>query len=104
MENDVKYVFDMNAIVNFIFDQGENMEESEIVDTYGSDDENNLILAQRQIREGKTSDMTSKNTIKYDFIKMFIEYVINSDYSDPSFGETIMFNTMLNEGLLKKID
>ena len=70
----------------------------------GDLDENNLILAQRQIREGKTSDMTSKNTIKYDFIKMFIEYVINSDYSDPSFGETIMFNTMLNEGLLKKID
>ena len=77
---------------------------SEIVDIYGSDEDNNLVLTQRQMRETKNGDTTAKNTIKYDMLKMFVEYIMDSDFSEPSFGETIILNSMINEGLIKEID
>ena len=56
------------------------------------------------MRETKNGDTTAKNTIKYDLLKMFVEYIMDSDFSDPSFGETIIFNSMINEGLIKEIE
>lgn len=104
MEQGKKYVFDFNAIINFIFEQVDNSNDSEIVDIYGADEESNLVLTQRQMRETKNGDTTAKNTIKYDLLKMFVEYIMDSDFSDPSFGETIIFNSMINEGLIKEIE
>lgn len=102
---DEKYVFDMNAIIGFIFGQVESEKETEVVDLYNLlEDSNDLILTQKQIRETKEGDTTAKSTIRYDMVRMFIEHIMNADFTEPSFGETIMFNTMLNEGLMKKID
>ena len=98
------YVFDFENIINFIFTQNEQTTDSEFVDVYSSDESNNLVLNQRQIREVKNSDTTSKSTIRYDLVKMFIEYLMDADFNEPSFGEAMVLNTMLNEELIKKVN
>lgn len=99
-----KYVLDLGNIINYIFDQNETTNDSEFVDVYNVDGNNNLVLNQRQIREVKNGDTTSKSTIRYDLLKMFIEYLMDADFTEPSFGEAMVLNTMLNEELIKKID
>ncbi|MBR6515735.1 MAG: hypothetical protein IKT40_02650 [Bacilli bacterium] len=98
------YVLDLENIVNFIFAQNEVNSDSEFVDVYSSDESNNLVLNQRQIREVKNGDTTAKSTIRYDMIKTFIEYLMDADFTDPSFGEAMVLNTMLNEELIKQIE
>lgn len=103
-DSDEKYVLDLENIINFIFSNNDSVStDSEFVDVYSADEANNLILNQRQIREVKNGDATSKNTIRYDLVKMFIEYLMDADFNEPSFGETVVLNTMLNEELIKKV-
>lgn len=98
------YVLDLENITDFIFSQNETTNDSEFVDIYSNDSTNNLILNQRQIREVKNGDTASKSTIRYDLIKTFIEYLMDADFEEPSFGEAMVLNTMLNEELIKKVE
>lgn len=98
------YILDLENIMNFIFGQNETSNDSEFVDVYTSDESNNLVLNQRQIREVKNGDTTAKSTMRYDIVKTFIDYLMDADFNDPTFGEAMVLNTMLNEELLKKID
>lgn len=97
------YVLDFENIINFIFCENETNNDSEFVDIYTNND-SGLVLNQRQIREVKNGDTTSKSTIRYDLVKTFIEYLMDADFNEPSFGEAMVFNTMLNEELIKKIN
>lgn len=108
MANRVKYVLDLENIMNFVFDSNINRDsESEITEMYLLDEEtNDMVLNTKQLREVKGGDTTQKATIRYDMIKMFIDTLLDLDVSENSqwsFGEALIFNTMAENELIKEI-
>ena len=102
--------YDIEAINNYIFgDDEERTSSVEITEVQGVNAETNeMVTVQKTIREVKESnDMTNKQTIRYDMIKLFIDML-----NEPGEGDTVDFsqcqkvilNTMLNYGLAKTID
>lgn len=99
------YMLDIENIIKYVFDSDEVNGDSEITDLYVMDDESkNLILSTKQVREVKSSDDANKQTIKYDLIKMLIMGLMEVDSENATFGDVMLMNTMLNEGLIKEID
>jgi hypothetical protein len=105
-ENEISYVFDLDNILKFVFDNdNDRTNESEITETYATDEETDkLMLINKQLREVKGNSDNSKHTIRYDMIKMFIEILNNVEVmtsKQASLGERIVFNTMINNNLIK---
>lgn len=106
MGNNGKYVLDMENILKFIFESDIKRDmDSEITEVYVTDEETHeLTLTTKQLRELKGGDNTSKSTIRYDMVKMFIDMISDLDTSGVnSFGESLIYNTMINEGLIKEL-
>lgn len=100
-----KYVLDIDAIVKFCFDNDGKTTDSEITEVYVADEESkNLSLASKQLREVKNGDVTSMQTMKYDLVKLLIVDLMEMDEDELSLGDTVIMNTMMNEGFLKPIE
>ena len=99
--------YDLSAIVNFIFDEGGRDNSVEITETQVADDGGKLVTETKVTHELKSTD-SNKYTIKYDMIKMFMDVMnnveIDQDMMPLSFGETMILNTMLSEGLVKQVN
>jgi hypothetical protein len=107
MGKKISYVLDMDNVMKFIFDLNSQRDtDSEILEVYTVDDETGeLVLTSKQLRELKGGDNTSKSTIRYDMFKMFIDMISDLEMDGVnSFGESIIFNTMINEGLIKEVE
>lgn len=107
LSSNVLYAYDLKKIMEFLFnDDGKRNNESEIVETYVSDESNGeLILANKQLREVKSGDNSNKSTIKYDLIKFFMEQLNNIYYNKDatySIGDDLTFNTMLTNGFISE--
>ena len=103
----VSYVLDMDNIMKFIFESDTQRDtDSEITEVYMTDeDTNELTLATKQLRELKGGDNTSKATMRYDMMKMSIDMISEIELDGTStFGESLIFNTMLNEGMIKEVE
>lgn len=108
MANRVKYVLDLDNIMKFVFESDVNRDsESEITEMYLLDENtNDMVLNTKQLREVKGGDTTSKSTMRYDMIKMFIDTLLDLDVGENSqwsFGEALIFNTMAENELIKEI-
>ena len=102
--------YDLEAINNYIFgDEEERSSSVEITEVQGMNAETNeMVTVQKTIREVKESnDMTNKQTIRYDMIKLFIDMLNEPGETDVlslTQGQQAIMNTMLNYGLAKKIE
>jgi hypothetical protein len=99
------FVLNLNEIVNFIFnDDNEKNTDSEITELYVMDeDEKNMTLSTKQLREVKSNEMTSRQTMRYDLVRMFLDKIINID-DEITFGQSIILNTMITENLISEIN
>ena len=105
MEISHNYVLDINNIMRFCFDYDDKPNDSELTEVYVYDEMNkNLTLTSKQVREVKSGDVSSKQTMKYDLVKTLIANLTEIDKDNPTLGDLIILNTMITEGLLKKID
>lgn len=107
MGNKVSYMLDLENVMKFIFESDAKRDmDSEITEVYMADEETNeLSLTTKQFRELKGGDNTSKFTIRYDMMKMFIDILSELEMDGTSsFVESLVFNTMINEGLIKEIE
>lgn len=102
-----KLAYDLSAIVDFIFNEGERDNSVEITETQVSNESGNLVTESKVTHELKSTD-SNKYTIKYDMIKLFMDVMNNVEVDQEtvplSFGETMILNTMLSEGLLKEVN
>ena len=110
MDKNRKYYYDLEAINNYIFGEEEERSSSvEITEVQGLNaDTNEMVTVQKTIREVKeSSDMSVKQTTRYDMIKLFIdmlnEPIDDGGVSDYSLGQKTIMYTMMNYGLLKEI-
>ena len=67
------------------------------------DDNKNMSLSTKQLREVKSNEMTSRQTMRYDLVRMFLDKIINID-DEITFGQTIILNTMIAENLISEIN
>lgn len=101
-EENTFYTFDLDAIMNFVFfEEDKRTNDSEITETYINNDQNELTLVNKQLREVKGSDNSTKQNIKYDLLKNFIEILRTAEHNAMTLGESITFNTMFTYGLIK---
>lgn len=105
MKIEGNYILDLENIIKFCFDYDDKTSDSEITEVYVTDETTkNLNLTSKQIREVKSGDVSSRQTVKYDLIKTFISDLMDMDESNLTFGDSVIVNTMLSEGLLKQVN
>ena len=101
-----KYILNIENIMDFIFDSDKRDSDSEITEVYVSDDDTKeLMLSTKQLREVKGGDNSPKFTIRYDMLKTFLDLISDMDVNGAaSFGENLIYNTMINEGFITEIN
>jgi hypothetical protein len=105
MEINGNYVLDIDNIINFCFKNDNTSTDSEKTEMYMLDEENgDMVLASRQVREVKNGDLTNLQTLKYDLVKNFIADLMNINENDITFGDSVIINTMINENFLKEVN
>jgi hypothetical protein len=105
MEEDNRaYILNLENVINFIFDGEERNSDSEITEMYVMDEgSKNLSLSTKQMREVKSGDVSNYQTIRYDIMKMLMDRLFDIENEELTFGETVVVNTMLTEGLITEI-
>lgn len=99
---------DLEAIMDFVFtDDGIRSNDVEITDNQVRNEETGSLETEtRTVREVKSSD-TSKQTLRYDMVKMFIEMLdsveLNEEIAPLTLGQHMVLNTMGAYGLVKEI-
>lgn len=98
----INYFLDLNNIINFCFDSDEKQKDSEITETYSIDEATrNFNLVSKSLREVKNGDASTKQTVKYDMVKMLIGYLADiENSSNLTLGDSIILNTLFNNGFL----
>ena len=101
-KKEVHYKLDIDKMLGFVFDDSREV-STEITENYveSSSEEQG---SSKVIREVKNEVGSSTSAIKYDLIKFFLGTMVdaeaNDDGSGLSFGETLIINTLLDEGII----
>lgn len=116
------YYFDLNEVCKFIsYTTEKNSKEKEIIDSYEENEESEgLRLSNKVVREITTPNESQYDNIKYDLVKTFIIQLITYnntvntvvegnnfdlpilDATALPFGTRLVFNTLIEMGILKE--
>lgn len=100
------FVFDIEQIVKFCSgDKPFKRDDIEITEVFTSDEDiDDLSTAQKQVREIKSNDATTDQSMRYELVKMMMDYMMQySDEDISKFGGKMVLKTMLNNNLVKKL-
>ena len=103
------FIFDLDAIRDFIFGGGSNERNNdvEITETQIRNSDTGKLETESKITRDVKSTDTNKQTISYDLIKLFIDVLgdveIDQELAPLSLGQKMIINTMANYGLIKEI-
>ena len=116
-----KYAIDINRFFEVF--SGNMLDENDvntvITATYGEDGTNNndLSLISKEVVESKRNGIDTLYGLRYDTLKFLVDTLFTiqydekngcakdvRDYEDLTFAQKIAFNSLLNEGILIKID
>ena len=107
---DKKYAFDVDKIKEICVKSSNDEDaEHEITTTYETDDNGNLEISGKLIREVKSENNAQNGMIVYDVIKLFIMRLMdNAEVFDANvvrldFSSSLAINTLLNCGILIEI-
>ena len=119
--------YNLNAILDFVFQNDLKEKSSEIRETYDTNKSNgSLELVKKTMAEVKTEKIDAATTLRYDLIKHLMsqadsvllgDNTIGEDITDideivgsennpmaTTLGEIFALNTLFNEGMLTNID
>lgn len=93
-----QFIFDLNAICDFVFNDNDIKNRLEITEVY--DNDNNLV--NKQIAEVKGEKNDANTAIRYDLLKGFIGLVCDiENNSVVTEGQKLAFNTLVSHNILK---
>lgn len=100
------FIFDFNAIMNFISDGAEDAVTSEIHESYDAiDGEEGLLLTNKSIAEVKSGKDDTMTTLKYDLMRNFIMKISDITESESlTYGERLLLNSMYAQGFIKEVE
>lgn len=101
------YYLDINALMKWCLSSTSNpFKETEINEGYDTNDEGEIQMMTKVIRELKTSN-SNDDTIRYDFIKLlltpFINGVVDIEELQSNFSYVLLFNTLIQMNFLIEI-
>lgn len=102
-----EYYLDIDAIMKWCLTSSTNpFKESEINEGYDTDDEGDLKIATKVVRELKTANVQD-DTVRYDFVKMlltpFFGEIIDVEDIKNNLSYRVIFNTLIEKKFLVKI-
>lgn len=102
-----KYYFDMNAISKWCLSSSiVPFKEIEVNEGYDTNDEGDIQLSSKVIRELKTNN-PQDDTIRYDLVKLFISPFLGEIGTvgdlEENLSFTLLFNSLVNMGFLVEI-
>lgn len=105
--NSEEYYLDIDAIMKWCLTSSINpIKESEINEGYDTDDEGDLKIATKVVRELKTANVQD-DTVRYDFVKMlltpFFGEIIDVEDIKNNLSYSVIFNTLIEKKFLVKI-
>ena len=103
--NSEKYYLDIDAIIKWVLSSSNSIKENEINEGYDINDDGDLQLVSKVIREAKSTN-SQDDTIKYDFIKLiltpFLGEITTLDDINLNLSYNILFNTLIQMKFLIK--
>ena len=100
-----KYYLDIDAIIKWVLSSSNSIKENEINEGYDINDDGDLQLVSKVIREAKSTN-SQDDTIKYDFIKLiltpFLGEITTFDDINLNLSYYIFFNTLIQMKFLIK--
>ena len=104
----VKYYLDINTIINWCLSSSNApFKETEINEGYDTNDDGDLQMMTKVIRELKTNNVQD-DTVRYDFVKLlltpFLGDVKTKMDINSNFSHTLLFNSLIKMGFLVKIN
>ena len=103
--NSEKYYLDIDAIIKWVLSSSNSIKENEINEGYDINDDGDLQLVSKVIREAKSTN-SQDDTIKYDFIKLiltpFLGEITTFDDINLNLSYNILFNTLIQMKFLIK--
>lgn len=100
-----KYYLDIDAIIKWVLSSSNSIKENEINEGYDINDDGDLQLVSKVIREAKSTN-SQDDTIKYDFIKLiltpFLGEITTFDDINLNLSYNILFNTLIQMKFLIK--
>ena len=97
--------YDIDAMIDFIFSEEARDSNVEITENQVVDENGKLLTTDKVIHEVKSID-SNKCTIKYDMIKLFVEFMNNAEFDQETtpmtLGERMILNAMIDRGLIKE--
>lgn len=102
------YAFDLDAIKRVcLISADQNGKETEVTEAYEPDDENNLTLSSKIVRDIKSTGNPQNDMIIYDVVKLFIIRLIDNTSIERGFemdfSTALAINTLLKWGMLIEI-
>lgn len=97
-----KYIFNIEAIANFVIYSDKNFTiEREITDGYG--DETDAAIS-KIVREVKSAGNAQIDTIRYDLVKLLMEQVLGElAINDYDIETSLAFQTLLHYNFIKEV-
>ena len=101
------FIYDLDAIKDFIFNDDVRSSDVEITESQVKNPETGKLETESRItREVKSND-GNRQTIRYDFLKMFMDVLdnveIDQEIAPLSLGQKMVLNTLGSYGLIKEI-
>ena len=101
-----EYYLDIDAIMKWCLTSSTNpFKESEINEGYDTDDDGDLKIATKVVRELKTANVQD-DTVRYDFVKMLLTPlgdIIDMEEIQNNLTYRVIFNTLIEKKFLVKI-
>lgn len=103
-----KYLIDLDKLKEVCMLKDKES-ENEITTTYETNDEGDLTMTAKLLREVKSIGNAQNDMVVYDVVKMFIGRLLeNQDRSDidfqVDFSTALAFNTLLGAGILIEVE
>ena len=103
-----KYYLDCDAIMKWCLNSTSNqIKEIELNEGYDVNEDGDMTMVTKIAREVKTNN-TQDDTIRYDFIKLLISFLVtdfpNFDNMTEYFSSTVLFNTLIQMNFLIEIN
>lgn len=103
-----KYYLDLDNIMKWCLSSSNTpIKETEINEGYDTNDDGDLTMITKVIRETKAND-TQSDTIRYDLMKLilvpFLGGIKTIDEIIDNFSYTLLFNTLIELGFLVEIN
>lgn len=102
------FYLDINKIMEWCLSSSTTpLKETEINEGYDTNDEGDLTMVTKVVRESKTNN-TQEENIKYDFIKLilmpFMGDICSYEKIEGNFSYALMLNTLIKMGFLVEIN